>query len=125
MATNPILLENLAKFRDLKISRTELIATPGFKPTGDKEIELKREHVIHLLRAFLSGNISEEAIVEWINAVWWSDWFFCNANDLDVIATVLSELDLLEDVPHLRDNLSVEEAKNYIERLSLDNTKSK
>jgi hypothetical protein len=48
---------------------------------------------------------------------WWSDSFVCDENERECIANIMSELDLLEDIPYLRSHLSIDEAQYYIDAL--------
>lgn len=111
-------LQSLEKFRDLKISKADLYKSVGNIKFGNGEGVLTPEHVISLLEAFKNNTITEKEITSWVDIVWWLDWFKCDDKYLESIASVMGELDMLEDIPHLRENhLTNEEAQYYIDAL--------
>jgi hypothetical protein len=115
MSTRREILDKFAQYRDLKISKDELINTKEFTNFGDNEVLLTRDHVINVLEAFIKGKISEKKVIEWVNVVWWSDWFKCDDKDRDCIANIMGRLDTLDDIPYLRKNhLNTAEAQHYI-----------
>lgn len=112
------IFELLEKFRDLKISKNELSRAIDQIPFGNYEGVLLPNHVIHLLKAFIEKKISQEDIINWVNIIWWKQWFGCPEEYNESVSSVIGELDMLEDIPHLRTNhLTNDEAQYYINAL--------
>lgn len=104
----------LIKFRDLKISKTDLFkAIPKelHKKPIDKPLEVCSSHVINLLEQYQKGYITKECILDWVNTIWFSGWYeYCDEQS-DSIASVVNEL---EEIDEIGKNLTLEKVERYI-----------
>ena len=75
----------LTQFRDLKITRKMLldILPQGTLTTTNLgvEIEVCSSHVINLLRQYNLNRTSTDGLLEWVNTVWFSEWFIYNEHE--------------------------------------------
>lgn len=117
-----VLPKNLERYKKLEITKQELVDTPGFKSFGDSNIILTKEDLIRVLQEFIKGKVNQTKLLEWVNFVWFSDWYnrdpYRDDND-ERLLTIMYELEELDEQP---DPLSIEKAKEYIRILEQDFT---
>ncbi|MBA2853974.1 barstar family protein [Methanococcus maripaludis] len=106
-------LKILEKYLDLEISKDELgELSQGFAPVKyHGSIEVHKEHLIHLLEKYLKKEISDNDFVDWVNFIWFSEWYTYFEEDSDLIASVMNEL---EEIDEEGKELTVEKAELYI-----------
>jgi len=64
------------------------------------------------IKKYLSGDVSKQALVDWVNTLWFTDLFTYNDAESDCIASVMSVLETLDE-----DGVSI--AQNEWERMLL------
>jgi len=89
----------LEKVRDLKIKKDDM---PPLKYDEENDlfenpVVIHRKHVINLLKRFKQEIIHQEDLFDWIHFVWFSDFFTCADEDAESIASVVQELEELEE----------------------------
>ena len=92
------IIEKLKQFRDLQITKEELfkkipkVPSPGFKP-----VVVKNCHLSNLLLCYKEGSISEQALLKWVNTIWFTDWFTYHDEHSDCIASIMTELEEIDE----------------------------
>ncbi|MPM67928.1 hypothetical protein SDC9_114853 [bioreactor metagenome] len=94
--------EQLKKFRDLKIRRSDLseggkIELFNVAPEQNKPVPIFPEHVITLLNRFKTQEISKARLLEWVNTVMFTDLFDYAEEYQNSIASVFSELEEIDE----------------------------
>jgi len=93
-------IELLEQFRDLKISKDKLneLLPLGLKNTTIvKPVEICNNHLIILLEYYQNSKIDKTMLLDWVNTVWFSDLFdYCDEN-CDSIASVMNELEEIDE----------------------------
>ena len=95
-----LIREVLESYRDLKTGKKELdaeISRQNSRYPKNPPVIVLSTHVIELLRRYQSGELSESRILEWVNTVWFSGWFEYADNQSDSIASVMNELEELDE----------------------------
>ncbi len=105
------LKEHLLKFRDLKISRSELFKVIQSGLSVDEPILISNIHLIKLLESYKSNIIDDSYLLDWVNTVWFSDWFYYSDEECDCIACILNELEEIDEEGH---ELNTEKVEKYI-----------
>lgn len=82
-------------FKDLKISLEELKrAVPEeFFKRCTNQTAVYKEDVENLLLSYKNKKISGDALLDWVNTVWFSELFCYDEADADCIASVMNELE--------------------------------
>ena len=112
--------KQLELFRDMVISRMELEQSLGsdiYKLKLDCPVEIESVHVIDALKQYKEGRIARDRLLEWTNVVWFSDAFDYNEEQQDSIASVMNELEELDEG---KEELSQEDVDRYIRALSMN-----
>lgn len=107
-------IQLLEQFRDLVIDKRTLIQLLSLERTKietDKTIEVCNRHVLFLLESYQNGAISQQWLLEWVNTVWFSDQFDYCDEYCDCIASVMNEL---EEIDEDGKELTVEKLQKYI-----------
>lgn len=95
--------ELLANFLTFNTSYDELKASlwkegRGWPRLPDGEIEIvKAQDVICAIIMFKSGEISQVELLDWVNTLWFSDLFDYADEQCDSIASVMTELETLDE----------------------------
>lgn len=108
----------LTKFKNLEIYKNELtnLFNTDLKATViSKPIIVYASDVIKLLEFFRSGKITVQELLDWVNTIWFTDLFDYNDSQSDSIASVMNEL---EEVDENIDKLSTSNIERYIRALS-------
>jgi len=64
----------------------------------EDEIELvTTDDVIRAIKKYLSGEISQEVLLDWVNTLWFTDLFSYFEEQSDSIASVMTELETLDE----------------------------
>jgi hypothetical protein len=89
----------LEQVRDLKIKEDDLppISYDAETELIEDPVVIQRAHVINLLKRYKQERISQSDLFNWIHFVWFSDFFTCDDNDADCIASVVAVLEELEE----------------------------
>jgi hypothetical protein len=104
--------ECLEKFRDLTITKQELYEfIARQQDTKCKPINITNLHLINLLMEYKNGRINERYILDWVNTVWFTDWFEYDDYYCDSIASVMNKL---EEIDEEGNELSKEKVNKYI-----------
>lgn len=107
------LAKQLEQFRDEKISKKEL--HEKFNTTNIKPIMVDKTHLINILKLYEIGKINQNELVEWVNIIWFSDFYEYKPNESSSIASVMSKLEELDENKSV---LSSEQVNYYIEILN-------
>ena len=69
---------------------------------------IKRSDVVNAIHLYKNGAISKDALVEWVNVVWFTELFVFDDEDADSIVSVLEVLETMNEdgVVVLEDELS-------------------
>ena len=90
------IVRNLKKFRDMQISVSEMKeALQEAKATPLVEVSTK--HIIKLLDCYRQKYIDDTFVIDWVNTIWFSEWFYYNSKQSDSIASVLNELEEIDE----------------------------
>ena len=97
------LKELLADFRTFKMSFDRLKASlwkneRGWPRLPDSDIEIvAAQDVACAVEKFMGGEISQAELLDWVNTVWFSDLFDYADEQCDSIASVMVELETLDE----------------------------
>ncbi len=110
----------LENFRDLKISRAELL---NILPKHSIELMnnpviVEREHIINMLTQYKNGKISKSNLVDWVNIIWFKDFYDCPDEYCDSMASVM---DKLEELDEDENELNADQINFCIETLQQNN----
>ena len=107
----------LEKFRDLFITKDDLYRSISKKirmSPIENPVEVCNIHLIQLLKKYQNGVIDEDRILDWVNIVWFSGFYeYCDENS-DSIASVMNELEELDEGEAI---ISNERIEKYIHAL--------
>lgn len=87
-------------YRDLKISKTDLQQAIG---DDLHNVECKKAHCIHCknvinaIQSLLNGEIDINALVEWVNVIWFTDLYVFVEAEADSIISVLEILETMDE----------------------------
>lgn len=107
--------EKLLLFRDLQITKDDLLKTiprqpkPGYQPVAISNIDL-----IKLLDEYKRGIRDEQFILNWVNTIWFTDWYTYENKYSDSIASVMNEL---EEIDEEGKGLTIQKVERYISAL--------
>lgn len=108
-------LEILEQYRDLKITKDKIESLIS-NEICDNAVTVSSDHLIRLLTVYKHGKINLNKLIEWVNVVWFSDWFDYNDEQSDSIASVMTELEELDEEGKNKD-LTLEKIEKYINAL--------
>ena len=89
----------LSDFRDFKKSKADLVHFFGkdlLNATGPT-LQVSSKDVIAAIDRYLSGEISKDQLVDWVNVLWFTDLFEYNDDEADSIASVMTVLEALDE----------------------------
>ncbi|WEK56095.1 MAG: hypothetical protein P0Y55_08620 [Candidatus Cohnella colombiensis] len=84
------------QYRDLEINKSELFELIKSLDIG-QPVEIRNEHVVHLLISYKKNELDLQQLLEWVNIVWFSDLYEYADEHADCIASVLNELEELDE----------------------------
>lgn len=89
----------LEQVRDLKLKKDDLPSISYEQETEllQEPVVINRQHVIHVLKRFKQERLSQEDLYNWVHFVWFSDFYTCQDDDADSIASVMQVLEELEE----------------------------
>lgn len=89
----------LEQVRDLKLKKDELPSISYDQETEllQEPVVINRQHVIHVLKRFKQERLSQNDLYDWVHFVWFSDFYICQDDDADSIASVMQVLEELEE----------------------------
>lgn len=92
-------LKLLESFRDLNISKEELLKKLNVKSINDvnQVVMIASVDVIKLLESFKAGKIDETELLEWVNTIWFSDTYDYVDEEMDSIASVMNILEEIDE----------------------------
>lgn len=115
------IIKKLESFRDdFKMSRKELLYFMNNLPEDKQsfmrsnEIIISAEHVIKLLEFFRDKKIDQDFLLDWVNTVWFTDWYHCDEKYTDSLPEVM---DILEELDEHDRGLSNEQIIAFIDSL--------
>ncbi len=108
----------LEKFRDLELSKEELFQLLPRDREKAASVIIASKHVINLLSKYKLGKINKEFLLNWVNVVWFSELFDYADNECDSIASVMNELEELDEPNHVLDDKKIDQ---YIAALKSNN----
>ncbi|MDF2473453.1 MAG: hypothetical protein K0R21_1235 [Anaerocolumna sp.] len=89
-------IEYLKKYRDTEISKAVLEEVLN----GAKAVSLVEVYAINLidvLNKYSAKEIDDVFLLEWVNTIWFSEWYFYNEDQCDSIASVMNVLEELDE----------------------------
>lgn len=117
---NKELIDKLKLYRDLNLSKKKLVDFikknhyENLKETKIECVMINRSHVIHLLEKFKATEINLNTLLEWVNFIWFSDWYSYAHGEDDCIASIMSELEELDEEGKCLDNKKIELFITYL-----------
>ncbi|MGE5397587.1 MAG: hypothetical protein ACM3MK_08680 [Chitinophagales bacterium] len=111
------IIDSLEKYRDLAIGKSELesmIRGQTAFVSSEELVVVRGCHVIKLLRHYQNHEIDENKVLEWVNTIWFSGWFDYSDEENDSIASVMNELEELDEPGKIQ---TPEKVKMYIRAL--------
>lgn len=90
----------LSLYRELKISKSELQQAIGedlHNVECQKAYRIKRSDVVNAIQLLGNGTISKDALVEWVNVVWFTELYVFDDEDADSIVSVLEVLETMDE----------------------------
>lgn len=89
-------IEYLKMYRDTEISKAVLEeALKGAKAVS--LVEVYAIHLIAVLKKYSTKEIDDAFLLEWVNTIWFSEWYFYNDDQCDSIASVMNVLEELDE----------------------------
>ena len=107
-------LKALKDFRSLKITATQLRNKFGgnlFDVDVDRPVIIDNTNLIFCLDAVKNGRLLVPDLVDWVNIIWFTDLFNYSDKYADSIASVMTELEELDEKEF---DLPVEQIDRYI-----------
>ncbi len=86
----------LEDYRDLKIDKTALMAITK-SMTALPIVEVRSFHLVKVLKEYSTDRINTNYLLEWVNTIWFSEWYYYNEVQCDSIASVMSILEELDE----------------------------
>ena len=90
----------LSLYRELKLSKSELQQAIGedlHNVECQKAYRIKRSDVVNAIQLLGNGTISKDALVEWVNVVWFTELYVFDDEDADSIVSVLEVLETMDE----------------------------
>ena len=90
----------LSLYRELKISKSELQQAIGedlHNVECNTAYSIKRSDVVNAIQLLQNGTIPKDALVEWVNVVWFTELFVFDDEDADSIVSVLEVLETMDE----------------------------
>ena len=90
----------LSLYRELKISKSELQQAIGeglHNVECKKAYSIKRSDVVNAIQLLQNGTIPKDALVEWVNVVWFTELYVFDDEDADSIVSVLEVLETMDE----------------------------
>lgn len=90
----------LSLYRELKISKSELQQAIGediHNVECQKAYRIKHSDVVNAIQLLGNGTISKDALVEWVNVVWFTELYVFDDEDADSIVSVLEVLETMDE----------------------------
>ena len=90
----------LSLYCELKISKSELQQAIGedlHNAECKKAYCIKRSDVVNAIQLYKNGAISKDALVEWVNVVWFTELYVFDDEDADSIVSVLEVLETMDE----------------------------
>ena len=66
-------------------------------PKSKKAYCIKRSDVVNAIQLYKNGAISKDALVEWVNVVWFTELYVFDDEDADSIVSVLEVLETMDE----------------------------
>ena len=94
-------MENhLSLYRELKISKSELQQAIGedlHNVDCKKALRIRRSDVVNAIQLLQNGAIDKDALVEWVNVIWFTELYVFDDKDADSIISVLEVLETMDE----------------------------
>jgi len=90
----------LIEFKDLKITKAEFrkkVKKNLFSVLIDDPVVIYASDVVNLLHAYANEKVTLEHLIDWVNVVWFTDLLDYDDHQSDSIASVLNELEELDE----------------------------
>jgi hypothetical protein len=96
------IVETLEQFRDGKISKKKLLLSLPELHYNPQNItvEVSNNDIVRLLTAYLNNDISEQEILDWVNIIWFSEYYYYREEESDSMASVMSNFEELDENGH-------------------------
>lgn len=90
----------LGLYCELKISKSELQQAIGedlHNVVCKRAFCIKRRDVVNAIQLLENGTISKEALVDWVNVIWFTGLYVFDDEDADSIVSVLEVLETMDE----------------------------
>ena len=95
-------MENyISLYRDLKISKAELQQAVGddlYNVRVRKPYMIRCSDIVNAINSIKNKSISENALIDWVNVVWFTELFAFKDEEADSIVSVLAALECMDEV---------------------------
>lgn len=91
---------DLSLYCELKISKSELQQAIGedlHNVECQKAYCIKRSDVVNAIQLYKNGAISKDALVEWVNVVWFTELYVFDDEEADSIISVFEVLETMDE----------------------------
>ncbi len=88
------------QYRDLKISKQQLsekLHNDPHKVVIDNPIIVTSLNVIKCLTSYLSLEIDKQAMIDWVNIIWFNDAYEFEESETDSIVSVVSVIETMDE----------------------------
>lgn len=88
------------QYKNLQLSKEQLTKKCGSNLHNcliDKPIKVCKEDVITVLEKYLSKILDKQAMIDWVNIIWFNDAFELEETETDSIVSVLSEIETMDE----------------------------
>lgn len=89
--------KKLCLFRDGVLTKQDINKIIHSQEFTD-EIIVNKDHVIRVLERYKNGEISLEQLIEWVNVIWFTDYFVYPEDQSDSISSVMVEIEALDEL---------------------------
>ena len=92
-------MNSISAYRKLKITKTELQQAIGedlHNVERKKAYRIRRSDVVNTIQLLLNGIIKKDALVEWVNVVWFTELCMLD-EDADSIVSVFEALETMDE----------------------------
>ena len=88
------------QYKNLLITKSQLTKECGENLHGcliDKTIKVCKEDVIAVLERYLTRNLEKQAMIDWVNIIWFNDAYEFEDSETDSIVSVLSVVETMDE----------------------------
>jgi hypothetical protein len=91
----------LEQYKKLQLSKEtllkELQTRKDEKVLNDQVVQIYARDVINILKQYQQKNVSQQQLIDWVNMIWFSDFYEYADEESDSIASVMDKLEELDE----------------------------